>query len=271
MQLTFAQATSPESFDLMWSCFFAERDRGRSLVEHFPFLADLRRSRAWLATLRDGRSQTVACLVVKRHSEHADTASIGLVCVRADLRGQGLSQSLLSIAIQRTGELGMTRLTLWTGKPAVYVRHGFEIRDPALFGWVRKTTVPTSPLTVAARRMAWPDIQETQGSNRGLPPFAVDAYRLIDGRDRAQALIVLDGSGPLVAEWSGDDVDVAHLLGAELPATWRLNALQGDTLITALQCRGVQVDLAESGLQMWRAEAGAAQTPLPRLRFLDRI
>lgn len=271
MKLTFEQSAAPECFDLMWSAFFAERDRGRSLVEHFPWLNDLRRSRSWLATIRDDRSQPVACLVVKRHFDHADTASIGLVCVRADLRGQGLSQSLLSNATRQAGALGMTRLTLWTGKPAVYVRHGFQTRDPALFGWVRNTTGSSSPVTVAARRMTWPDSEEGQGGNRGLPPFAVEAYRLIDGLDRAQAVIVLDRNGPIVAEWSGDDADVAHLLSTELPTTWRLNALRCDTLIAALQDDGVDVDLAESCLQMWQTGAGASQTPLPRLRFLDRI
>ncbi len=273
MKLTFEQSVSPECLELMWSAFFAERNRGRSLVEHFPWLTDLRRTRAWLATLRDDRAQAVACLAVKRHFDHVDTASIGLVCVRADLRGQGLSQSLLANAIRQACALGMTRLTLWTGKPAVYVRHGFQTRDPALFGWVRNTSVSASPATVAGRRIAWPDSEESQGSNRGLPPFAVEAYRLIDGLDRAQAVIVVDRSGPIVAEWSGDDVDVAHLLRAELPPTWRLNALRGDTLPAALQAGGVDVDLAESGLQMWQtgAVAAIAQTPLPRLRFLDRI
>ena len=273
MQLTLEQASSPELLDLMWSTFFQERGRGRgrSLVEYFPWLTDLRSSGTWLVTIRDDRSQPVAGLVVKRHFAHFDTASVGLVCVLADRRGQGLSQSLLSGAIEQAHALGMTRLTLWTGKPAVYLKLGFQPRDSALLGWVRNTAALPASITSAARRMTWPDSAERQGCNRGLPPFAVDAYRLIDVLDRAQAIVVDDGSGPIVAEWRGDDLDVAHLLRASLPARWRMNALQGDRLIDELIGCGLDVDLAESCLQMWRIDAGVSRNALPPLRLLDRI
>ena len=271
MQLTLEQASSPGWLDLMWSTFFRERGRGRSLAEHFPWLTDLRRSRTWLATILDDRSQPVAGLAVKRHFDHSDTASIGLVCVRADRRGQGLSQSLLSGAIKQAHALGMTRLTLWTGKPAVYLKLGFQPRDLALFGWVKNTGASPPSITSPTRRVTWPDSAERQGCNRGLPPFAIDAYRLIDGLGRAQAVVVVDGSGPIVAEWRGDDVDVAHLLRASLPARWRMNALQGDRLITELIGCGLDVDLADSCLQMWRTDAGVSRNALPPVRLLDRI
>ena len=271
MQLTLEQASSPEWLDLMWSTFFRERGRGRSLVEHFPWLTDLRHSRTWLATIRDDRSQPVAGLALKRHTAHFDTASIGLVWVRADRRGEGLSQSLLSGTVEQARALGMTRLTLWTGKPAVYLKLGFQPQDPALFGWVRNNEASPASIAGATRRMPWPDSEETQGCNRGLPPFAVEAYRLIDKLGGAQAIVVDDGSGPIVAEWRGDDVDVAHLLRASLPARWRMNALQGDRLIDELIGCGLDVDLAESCLQMWRSDAGVSRNPFPPLRLLDRI
>jgi GNAT superfamily N-acetyltransferase len=272
MKLTFDQSTSPALLDLMWSAFFRERGRGRLFGEHFPWLANPRSADAWFATIRDDRSQPVAGLVVKRHFDHADTASIGLVCVRADLRGQGLSHSLVSGAIREAAALGMTRLTLWTGKPSVYLKHGFETRDPALFGWVRNTDRSSSSEAASSSgRVAWPDAAERREKNRGLPAFAVEAYRLMAGLNRAQAIVVVDGSGPIVAEWSGDDADVAQLLRAALPASWRLNALHGDSLIAALKSGGIDVDLGASRLQMWQTSHDALQTALPRLRLLDRI
>lgn len=271
MQLTFEQSTSSDFLDLIWSAFFRERGRGQSLGEHFPWLTDLRSADAWLATIRDDRSQPVAGLAVKRHFAHSDTASIGLVCVRADLRGQGLSQSLLSGAIREAQALGMTSLTLWAGKPSVYLKHGFETRDQALFGWVRNTAGSPSSKAASTRRITWPDTNERQAKNRGLPPFAVEACRLILGSDLANAIVVVDASGPIVAEWGGDDVHVAQLLRTALPARWRLNALHGDSLIAALQGCGIDLDLCESRLQMWRTSPDASQTDLPRPRLLDRI
>ena len=271
MQLTLEQASSPEWLDLMWSTFFRGRGRGRSLVEHFPWLTDLERSRTWLATIRDDRSQLVAGLALRRHSAQSDTASVGLVCVRADRRGQGLSKRLLTGAIEQAQALGMTRLTLWTGKPVVYLKLGFHARDSALFGWVRNEAFSPASGTGPIRRVPWPNGAERQGHNRGLPPFAVDAYRLIDGLDRAQAIVVDDGSGPIVAEWSGDESDVAQLVRASLPARWRMNSLRGDRLIAELVGAGLEVDLNASCLQMWRTDVDRARNALPPLRVLDRI
>jgi GNAT superfamily N-acetyltransferase len=269
MQLTFTQSASPEFLDLIWSTFFLEKRRGRSVSEHVPWLSNPRSVDAWIATVCDDQSHPVAGLVVKRQSGLADTALIGLVCVRTDLRGQGLSQTLLSGAIREAEVHGMTCLTLWTGKPTVYRKHGFDTRDQALFGVVRNLeTVPVSNAAPTAR-MVWPDEEERHTKNRGLPAFAAQAYRLTDGLDRAGAIVVVDANGPIVAEWVGDDVHVARLLQASLPATWRLNALQGDSLIEALKACGLNLDLCESQLQMWRG--GASQTGLPDLRLLDRI
>ncbi|MBC7706936.1 MAG: GNAT family N-acetyltransferase [Rhodoferax sp.] len=271
MQLTLDQDSSPEWLDLVWSTFFRERGRGQSLIEHFPWLMDLRRSQTWLATMRDDQLHPVAGLAVKRHIAHFDTASVGLVCVRADCRGQGLSQSLVSGAIAQAHALGITRLTLWTGKPSVYLKLGFQPQGPALYGWVRSTTAVGTLITSPTLRAVWPDRAERQSTNRGLPPFAVNAYRLIDRRDRAHAVVVDDGNGPIVAEWQGDDVDVAHLLRASLPAEWRMNALQGDQLPAELISCGLAVNLTESYLQMWRNEAGVSRNAFPSLRLLDRI
>jgi GNAT superfamily N-acetyltransferase len=271
MTLTFEPSASSEFLDMVWTVFFRERGRGLTLGVHFPWLADPGGAHAWLATIHDDRPQLLAGLVVKRHFNRLDTASIGLVCVRADKRGQGLSQSLLSGAVAGANALGMTCLTLWTGKPSVYLKHGFEIWDQSVFGWVR-TTVERAPSTMGLpRRLSWPDAEERNTRNRGLPPFSVGGYRLIDAFDRGHAVVVVDVDGPIVAEWDGDVVAVAQMLRAALPATWRLNALHNDPLIAALQTSGVDVDLRESQLQMWRADTGAARTNLPRLRILDRI
>jgi GNAT superfamily N-acetyltransferase len=272
MKITFEQSATPELLALMWSTFFLERRRGRSLFEHFPWLADPGGADVWLATILDSAEQPSAALVVKRHFDHPDTASIGLVCVRQDLRGQGLSQNLLSGSIREAHSLGMTSLTLWTGKPSVYLQHGFETRDQALFGWVSQTArSPSSKAAPRAKRVTWPDAAERQAANRGLPAFAGDAYRLLDDSNHAQAIVVVDANGPIVAEWAGAAVDVMELLRAALPATWRLNALRGDPLVAALADNAFVLDLFESRLQMWRIDADARQITTPILRMLDRI
>jgi GNAT superfamily N-acetyltransferase len=271
MQLTFEQSASPEFLDLMWSTFFRDRGRGRSISEHFPWMSDLRGAGAWLATIQKESSQPVAGLVVKRHSQNPDSASIGLVCVREDLRGQGLSQSLLSGAIREAQALGIKRLTLWSGKPHVYLKSGFEANDPALFGWASTIARSPSPESLLAQRITWPDADERYGKNRGLPPFALDAYRLIEESSQAQTVVVLDTSGPIVAEWSGDNNHVARLLRCTLPARWRLNALHGDPLMAELGRQGIHLELSESRLQMWRGGTDSQSSATPSLRLLDRI
>lgn len=238
---------------------------------HFPWLTGPSSADFWIATVCDDTSNAVAALVVKRCFGSSDTALIGLVCVLAKRRGQGLSHMLLSGAVREAQALGLTNLTLWTGQPAIYSRHGFESHDSALFGWVRNADLSLASCTATTQRTSWPDADERQARNRGLPPFAIDAYRLIDGQDLAQAIVVIDTTGPIVAEWKGDDTQVAQLLRAALPTTWRLNALPGDSLINALQSHGFQLDLRESRLQMWRTSADTLHTARPQLRLLDRI
>ncbi len=81
-----------------------------------------------------------------------------------------------------------------------------------------------------------------------------------------------DSSGPILAEWSGDDERVVELLAQVMPGEWRIKTLEGDTLPLSLQRVGALVDLRPSNLQMilnQRPRAGKAD--LYRLRVLDRI
>ena len=76
----------------------------------------------------------------------------------------------------------------------------------------------------------------------------------------------------MLAEWRGDDLDVARLLRSCMPPVWRLNALVGDTLPNTLSAYGWHVNLVPTKLRMILAlKSGKLSHQIYNLRLLDRI
>ena len=246
---------------LLWDTFFTQRGRGLSLTAHLPWM-DTPAPGLAFATLSEGDT-LLAGLTVRPCGDL--TAAVGLVCVRADQRGKGLSRMLLEQALTCVDEGGFNATTLWTGKPRVYESQGFRALDESLLCDVRD--LPPREAAVQAR--SWPDAQEVGSKDRGLPPYALHGLRFCS--DRAAALVVQDPLGVSVAEWQGSDDAVVALLRAVMPARWRLQALGSDTLPQALAANGATLNITPQALQMWRARPGQPLPPLPPLRLLDRI
>lgn len=262
----------PASFtELLWNVFFASRHRGVDLQTHFPWLVSAPLSGVWFATLRESGT-LVAGLVVKELPGNAATAAIGLVCVHPDRRGQGLARQLIDGAIRQSHQTGLHELTLWTGKPEIYVRHGFETDDEGRLGWVTEWPAATGQTReLPMQVLLWPDQVELAGMRRGLPPYASHAQRVTAATGSAEALIVFDSQGPALAEWRGSDREVLDLLAARMPTRWRINAIASDTLPAALSSSGARVDMQANRLQMWRTVQAGPSANRPALRLLDRI
>lgn len=258
--------------DLIWQTFFVERQRGIVLSEHFPWMVKPSDGVLY-ASLRQNRG-LVGGLAVKRLAgpglSNGDFVAIGLVCVDSQLRGQGMASRLLEETLTRLKQLGTGAATLWTGKPGVYTRHGFELAEPAWFGQVSMLTM-SAPGSGEFRLRRWPDSDELTTLQRGLPPFAHHAQRISSRDGRASAIVIYDAAGAALAEWHGDDDQVAALLRETMPAQWRMNAIQGDTLAKTLEGVGASTRLEASHLQMWKHFGSARRSPLPSLRLLDRI
>lgn len=245
---------------LVWEVFFRERGRGLSLAQHFPWLG--RDTRARYASLcQDG--ELLAGLAVKP-VQGINAATIGLVCVRADRRGEGLSRQLLDQALTALDTQGLRTLTLWTGKPEVYRKQGFKEDHNAI---VLHVEAWPQSLRRAVDAQSWP----AGDDGRGLPAYALSAQRLLCSTGQAEAVVLTDPLGCAVAQWRGSDEAVVDLLTAAMPAQWRLHALAGDTLPAALSARGAQFHEQPGALQMWRDRPGQAEGERPRLRLLDRI
>lgn len=255
---------APQGYkDLVWDTFFKSRNRGISLETHFPLFANVG---AFFVTIaRHG--DIVAGLTVKpvRRAAGGIAGLVGLVCVHLDERGLGLSTLALRTAIAHAEWLAMDDLILWTGKPGVYERLGFEVCDTASSGFV-VAKAPTIGDPITATRADWPDGQEW----RGLPPFATEAVRW---ESEGAAMIVLESAtGPILAEWTGADDDVLRLIDKVMPDKWRINSLESDGLPAALEKSRWSVKLQPSGLQMIRKLRPREGSADPyKLRILDRI
>lgn len=257
---------APQGFkDLAWDVFFKSRNRGISLESHFPFLE---RNSAYYVTIAV-QDEIVAGLVVNRVTR-ADinfvAGLIGLVCVHPDHRGAGHSTDLLEAAICHARELDLDDLILWTGKPGIYKKLGFEAYDTGCVGTVIAKGYSRDCPAMAAR-CAWP----THVEQRGLPPYALKAYQWTI--PDASIVLLEDATGSILAEWCGPDEEVISLLSQVMPDTWRINALKGDTLLPSLGERRWKLELRPANLQMIMnlRERDTGEIDPYKLRFLDRL
>jgi len=266
LRLAVHEAAPPAFASLCWDVFFASRGRGVSMQAHFPWLAAPRQ--ACFVTLWSAAGLLAGCAIrfIVDAASQRRSGALGLVCVDSRHRGRGHATRVLERAVDHAASLGLADLVLWTSQPGVYARHGFRPDDDAVLGTIAMPPGAAAVAGQALERVDWPDA----GDPRGLPPFAASGVRW---RSPGASAIVLQGAdGPILAEWTGPDGDVADLLQQAMPATWRLNALAGDTLPQALAVRGCAVDLAPTRLRMIRPlEAPGAPPRRYDLRVLDRI
>ena len=260
---------------LLWQTFFAERQRGFSLEDHFLRLAQPDEAIRY-GVLEVGH-ETIAGMTVRKlppaagSTQPPQAAALGMVCVACPHRGQGLATQLLKQSMAALATQGINAFTLWTGKPTVYQSLGFVPADLGLLAWVKGLPNLAGDESVAWAR-CWPDAQERDLQRRGLPPFALGAQRVSTPDRGASAVLLSDPRGFAVAEWSGPTGAVVDLLAGLMPPAWRLHAIAGDELPTELARRGAQVEQEPTSSQMWCAPGPPLDwTTRYPLRLLDRI
>lgn len=273
-----SQRTAPDAYKhLVWDVFFASRGRGTSLAAHFPWLQGQSPS-TWYVTL-SADDRVVGGLAVRdvnlgSAEQDVRVASMGLVCIDPSFRGQGWSQILVNCAVSEAKSFDLDALLLWTGKPQVYRRLGFEVADPALYGWINRP-VQREPQQGTAYRQPWPSLTEGEPQKRGLPPFALEGHQWFSRTSDATLTTLEDSAGTILAEWGGAPKEVAKLMEDTLPPRFRMNALQGDSVLGELAARGWKSSLVSSHLQMILPIRGHRNTrdwsERVRVRILDRM
>jgi GNAT superfamily N-acetyltransferase len=256
---------------LAWKVFFTSRGRGISLAHHFPWVDDVTCTACVCARTEDG---LVGGLVIRRvpMADGGHCGLIGLVCVDESARGLGWTHRLLDVAVAQAQQQGIAALLLWTQKPEVYARHGFVCDGAELLGEVVNEAEPAS--MPGQSEQPWPPGAGSSAPGlRGLPAFAQSArhLRVETARGMAQAIVLETAGGLAVAEWHGDEDDVARLLLASLPPRWTCNAIEGDRLVDVLQHWGCTMQLRQSRARFVRWLTPDTDRALPDVRVLDRI
>lgn len=242
MKIVFLLTLSGSLKKIFWDVFFVSKNRGISLAHHFPWLEDSTSNIIFCEALVD--SVVVGGLVIRNNTYLSGNrtikiASIGLVCVRPEYRGKGVAKALLNAAIEYSKEKQLDYLTLWTSQHAVYSKHGFQLKDPWLFGWVEKSDT-TPQIEVSEHWVA--------NQNLPLPPYALRIFEQIT--DQFHIVLVEDKLGFIVVNYEGNANAAATAMLATLPNRWRLNATQGDLIIDYLK-KSACCDLLAVNLQMW--------------------
>jgi GNAT superfamily N-acetyltransferase len=232
---------------IAWDIFFKSKQRGVSFERHFPWILS-GNDGVWYLTIKF-ENNVIGGLVIKEkicslNGIHFKIGLLGLVCVAREYRGRGIAAIMMQKAIAFVTAKQLDALTLWTGKPEVYIKHGFAINDPWLFGSVSNSSTVTDrleSLDAKNRRRKRLDI--------ALPPFALSIEEYFD--DKSTVLTVEDISGRILMEYSGNVNEVTILLAKQMPPKWRINVIKNDPLIEQLKNFGFDIAIKPNNLQMW--------------------
>ena len=247
---------------LVWEVFFASLGRGVSLDVHMPWLADAERTLCIALAETDDAQPALAALAIREIDlpPVGRVGLTGLVCVRADRRGQGLSTRLLAEAEAEARRAGLVALLLWTGKPDVYAKVGYQVDQVEQ---VVRVTRPDAALASTDFRC------EAQSLPLGLPPFAAGA---LSCSSAAASLTVLTGpQGHTLAAWTGPWDEIFALLAAALPSQWQFNAGADDELLHQLAQRGWGLEASPGAVRMRRDLTSLSLPAIPPLPLLSRV
>ncbi|SDH22073.1 GNAT family N-acetyltransferase [Janthinobacterium sp. YR213] len=259
--ITLSTVASEALKALFWEVFFQSKNRGVTLQRHFPWLSAAPNG-VILAEARIG-TVTVGGLVLREKQYQLGErtlriAMIGLVCVAQRERGKGIANSMLEAIVAHAREQQFDYLTLWTSQYSVYEKHGFQVADRWMYGWVRGGEGND-------QQPFEPDSNLVPDTSLPLPPFARAVYCY---RDPVCSMVVLeDTHGAIVTAYDGLPAAAASAMVRHLPSCWRLNVLAQDAILHELQLHGRTLELAPVRLQMWLP----LRDVLPVEQLLDHV
>lgn len=233
---------------VVWEVFFQSKNRGISLLRHFPWISNGDDSAYYMVAELEG--QVVGGLAVREwvggsiHSHKVKTGMIGLVCISPMFRGRGIVSTLVDATLKQAADDGFDALTLWTGKPDLYRQHGFVEADIWTYGWARRTHLrrPRAILMDCSAKLV-------ERPSAPIPPFALSTHELIGAQ--SSVFLVKDSAGWIVAGYIGDVKEAASSIRATLPENWRVNLEKGDILRDELNNLDYRLDDKPVNLQMW--------------------
>lgn len=271
MEILLSPTLDSDLKKIFWNVFFEKKQRGISLSRHFPWIDHPTDDAVFIRATESGTTAGGLALRTRHLAIDGKTIKIGmvgLVCVREQDRGRGISKMLLSAVIEYARKEQFDYLTLWTSQHAIYEKYGFYIHDQWMYGIVN---VDGKPAVQGAVESALAVFKEDE--SLPLPPYANKSYSYAD--EHTSITLLEDAKGVIVAAYQGDARKVARLLTSYLPAQWRLNIPANDPLISELTLLGVRHALVAVNLQMWlTVQDSASVLPFAEkiiIPLLDRI
>lgn len=232
---------------VVWDVFFESKNRGISLLRHFPWLSNDDNLAYYMVAELEG--QVIGGLAVRKWvgsaaSYQVKIGLIGLVCIAPVFRGRGFATALMNATLKQASYEGFDALTLWTEKSFLYKRYGFVEADIWTYGWAHRNC--TSQATAFSSSVS---IKLVERPSAPIPPYALSTHELIG----AQSLVFLvkDLIGWIVTGYSGNVKEAASAMSRALPRDWRINLERDDMLFDELKRQGYDLDLKPVNLQMW--------------------
>lgn len=266
LRTTVSDWIRPDAIHLMWRVFFASRNRGVSPEFHFPWIHDKHGLHCVCTYAETSQPPVVVAALVLRQralEQGGRIGLIGLVCVAEEFRGRGLSTQLLELAIKQAKSLQLSHLVLWTTKPEVYEKLGFQVDSTDMFGTVKRRRASHAPRSAAHATNA---VVVTPLD--GAPAFAREVVRYATAT--ATITVCKSSTTETLVAHTGSMDEVMALIDQVMPDEWNLNTPAHAPIIETLSQYGYEPTLKPSAVRMDLPLTGGS-SHVGNIPFLDRI
>lgn len=265
-EIIISYSTVPSSIylDIIWKEFFENRSRGLSLEKHFPWMSDNKN----LFITASYKGAVIGGLVMRQVSKNdakknisLNLGLIGLVCIKQEFRGLGVSTLLLENSIEKSKEMKVDHLVLWTSKHAVYEKLDFQIKDFSKYGQLND--LPRVELLKTDL------IIKDYPEELPMPVFATTGGSIYY---RTAVVIYTDDYEKYnVVSYSGELNDIWKILCTLNSKKLYINIDDRDEFYQYLNERNCHINLENSNLQMSLCLNTDTQLDNIKLSVLDRI
>lgn len=249
---------------IIWKEFFESRSRGLTLERHFPWLTDKKNvfvSVNYKGAVIGGLVMRQLSKVDVKNNIILNLSLIGLVCIKEEFRGLGLSTLLLENSIEKARKMKIDHLVLWSSKHAVYEKLNFKILDFSQYGQLKN--LPKVELLK--------DEMIVKGYPEELPmPVFATTGGSIHYRT-SSVIYTCDHEKYNVISYEGELNDIWKILCTLNSKKLYINVDVRDELYRYLNEKNCQANLEKSNLQMSHCLNTDTQLENIKLSVLDRI
>lgn len=254
------KCTASQRFlEIVWDIFFLQKKRGVDLTQHFPWFFDKTANFLTFEAIVDGHTAG-GLVVLEKIINDIKIGLVGLVCVDARYRGNGLLRKLMSKMEQVCIREQYSGLVLWTSQHSLYSPHGFMVSDDSV---IVKINVKNKGKETPNPNLIF---KINECFDLALPPFAEKMYRYSD--IGIYILYCEKNEEKYIIDFHGEIENVIKEFASNVSHKFILNAFNTEVNEILSAKNLADIEIIHQNIKMIKALDNTKTQSLKELRFL---